>query len=81
MNQSTSSIDTNKGVTERKAPVGHRQPALKELPAEVLQREQAPSSIRANLVFGSDTPSERRNNRLDDRRGVFSRHRHRRYSI
>ena len=63
MNQSTSSIDTNKGVTERKAPVGHRQPALKELPAEVLQREQAPSSIRANLVFGSDNDhltSERR---------------------
>ena len=36
------SCDPNPSFTGRQAPVGHRQPRLKDLPADVLQREQTP---------------------------------------
>jgi hypothetical protein len=33
--------NTTTGTPERQAPVGHRQPKAKDLPADVLQNEQA----------------------------------------
>jgi hypothetical protein len=38
--QSPRDMGTATGITGRQAPVGHRQPTAKDLPADVLQNEQ-----------------------------------------
>ena len=39
-NQSLRDMGTTEGTTARQAPVGHRQPTVKDLPPDVLQNEQ-----------------------------------------
>ena len=39
-NQSLGGTSTTTGTPERQAPVGHRQPKAKDLPADVLQNQQ-----------------------------------------
>ena len=39
-NQSPGGTSTTTGMPERQAPVGHRQPTVKDLPPDVLQNEQ-----------------------------------------
>jgi hypothetical protein len=40
-NSDQTSTNKKQGIVGRQAPIGHRQPTLRELPPDVLQREQA----------------------------------------
>ena len=43
MNQSSGDTNTEHGMAKRLAPIGHRQPKIKDLPADVLKHEPRPA--------------------------------------
>ena len=46
-NQPPAGKNTKQGITGAEAPVGHRQPKQKDLPANVLQNETRPAADKA----------------------------------